>query len=1031
MQYSGPSVKPGLYEQLITHKIARSLDETTLEADRDEAGETAPHLLAQHLAEAIIKALRNVPEEERAARQREVANKILTLLQAEVPRSGLDATDHVAEPIELLLALRDPAETRLGTGEIDRPKLPLRQSDLLINGPRDLAVGHEIRSELASADAVDVIVSFVKWTGVRILKPELEAFARRRPGRLRILTTTYMGATEAEALDALRELGAQVKVSYDARRTRLHAKAWLFHRDSGFTTGIIGSSNLSHAALIDGCEWNVRLSMTDNRTILDKFLTTFDQYWADPAFEPYDRARFAEAAQYRDPERDELARAVQIRALPHQETALERLANERAHGHTRNLVVAATGTGKTVVAALDYARLREDLGGDPTLLFIAHREEILRQSRAKYRAVLGDGHFGELLVGTHKPQRGRHVFASIQAMHAERLASLRRDAYDVIVVDEFHHAAARSYVDVLDHFTPKFLLGLTATPERADGRSILEHFDHRIAAELRLWDALDQGLVAPFQYFGIHDGTNLSIIDFANGRYDLASLEQLYTADHVRADAVLRAIRATIRAPHEMRALGFCVSVKHAEFMATYCNSKGLRARSVDHESSDAERAAALQDLRAARINVLFVRDLFNEGLDIPGIDTVLFLRPTESATIFLQQLGRGLRHEAGKACLTVLDFIGDAHRSFKFIDRFRALTRGTRAEVHRAIADGFPRLPAGCDIRLDRESREAVLANVRAQLTSSWRQLADDLRQTGDVPLRHFLRAADVEPEELYSGKNRTFTALRRAAGFRPTELAETELTRAVPRLLYVDDEVRLQRWASWLSRDRPPVPDTRDPLMLMMYAALGYVARPVTEMAAAFDELWSVPDLRRELVDLLAILDDRPRRPTFAFDDLPLRLHASYSRDEISAALLQLRSKQGKPPKLLRTQGGVFQCKDANADILYVELDKDPKHYTPTTLYDDRAITPSLFHWESQAVTRADSETGRRYRASARSDWRILLFVRHKPEDARGFTSPYLFLGRVRYVSHESEKPMRITWKLDVDMPLDFFSDIKIAAG
>lgn len=604
-------------------------------------------------------------------------------------------------------------------------------------------------------------------------------------------------------------------------------------------------------------------------------------------------------------------------------------------------------------------------------------------------------------------------------------------------MDEFHHAAAESYTAVLGHFTPKILLGLTATPERADGKSVLSWFDGRIAAELRLWDALDQGLVVPFQYFGVHDGTKLSTIAFNRGRYDVASLETLYTGDYVRANAVLRAVYATIRSPHDMRALAFCVSVKHAAFMAAFFNSKGLRSLSVDHESSETERATALQELRLGNVNVLFVRDLFNEGLDVPGIDTVLFLRPTESATIFLQQLGRGLRHEEGKSCLTVLDFIGDAHRSFRFVDRFRALTRGTRAEVHRAIADGFPRLPAGCDIRLDRESRDAVLANVRESLSNNWNQLANDLRRAGDIPLSSFLDAADLEPEELYSNDLRTFTALRHQAGFRNEPLPSNELTRAIPRLTYVDDDVRLRQWAAWLAQDRPPTANVSNPLMLMMFSVLGFVKRPVTDMSRAFDELWSTPDLRSEIVELLRVLHHRSRRPTLAFDDLPFHLHATYSRDEISAGLLQTRAKRERdsdelgPAKLLRTQGGVFRCDDARADILYVELDKDPKHYTPTTLYDDRAITPSLFHWESQSRTRADSETGRRYRASAHSDWRILLFVRHKPYDARGFTSPYLFLGRVRYVSHESEKPMRITWKLDVEMPLDFFSDVKIAAG
>lgn len=1030
-------MKPGLYEQLVTFRLRKQLATTDLQPEHDEPGELAPQLLARYASEVVHKALRNLPEEERAERQRALMNQVLSLLSGLAPAAGIDESDLVSDPLLMLLSLKDPAQQRLGTGEIERPRLPLRQSDLVINGPRDLSVGHQIRSELASADAVDVLVSFVKWTGIRVLKPELERFAAQHPGKLRVLTTTYMGATEAEALDALEALGATVKVSYDTRQTRLHAKAWLFHRESNFSTAIIGSSNLSYAALHDGCEWNVRLSRVDNETILKKFETTFSQYWDDPGFEPYERARFAEVLRYRDPERDALARAVQLRPYPHQAAALDKLANERAHGHNRNLIIAATGTGKTVIAALDYVRLRKQAGSDLRLLFIAHREEILQQSLAKYRAALGDAYFGEVMVGGKKPRSADHVFASIQSLHAEQLEKLRADAYDVIVIDEFHHAAAESYRAVLEHFQPRYLLGLTATPERTDGKSILEWFDHRIAAELRLWNAIDQGLVVPFQYFGVHDETNLSRVDFKSGRYDVASLEQIYTADHVRAAAVLRAIHATIRAPHTMRALGFCVSVRHAEFMAAYCNSKGLRARAVDGESSTAERAAALQELRSGAVNVLFVRDLFNEGLDLPGIDTVLFLRPTESATIFLQQLGRGLRTEEGKSCLTVLDFIGDANRQFRFVDRFRALTRGTRAEVSRAIDEGFPRLPAGCEIRLDPRSQEIVLANVRQAITNSWRQLAEDLRHLGDVDLPAFLAAAEIEPEELYAGKDRTYAALRRRAGVRTGELEATSLTRAIPRMLHVDDDARLQRWSAWLREARPPTPDGNDPFMLMLYAALGHVRRPIEEMTAALEELWAEPELREEILQLLHVLEGRPRRPTREFAGLPFRVHARYSRDEISAGLLQTRRKKDpqtgelEPAKLLRTQGGVFSCEDARADILYVELDKDPKHYTPTTLYDDRAITPSLFHWESQSKTRADSDTGLRYIESATSDWRILLFVREAAHDDRGFIAPYMFLGRVRYVGHEAEKPMRITWKLEQEMPLDFFSDIKIAAG
>lgn len=1022
----------GLYEQLITVGLDGGLREANdTDADREQLNETAaPEILARYLHEMLVRAFRNVADEDRLARQVALANRLVALLGAEAPNSGIDADEAIISPAELLLAIRRQSEARLGTGDITRPSLPLRHSDLLVNGPRDLRVGSEVRRELASADAVDVIVSFVKFNGLRMMRPELARFIERCPGRLRVLTTTYMAATDPEAVEELQRLGADVRVSYDARRTRLHAKAWLFRRHSGFSTALVGSSNLSPAALLDGCEWNVRLSEIDNRTILDKFTVTFEQYWQDTeAFEPYDRERFLEVTLRRDPARDALAQAVRLIPLPHQQAALDALALERAHGHRRNLIVAATGTGKTVVAALDYARLRKQLGTemgrDPTLLFVAHREEILDQSLARYRAAVRDGHFGEKLVGGSVPREGRHVFASIQALHAKRLAELRPDAYDVVVVDEFHHAAADSYDALLRHLTPKILVGLTATPERADGKSVLGWFDGRIATELRLWDALDQGLVSPFQYFGIHDGTDLSAVDFVNGRYDVATLEKVYTADHVRANIVLRAIAEHVRSPRSMRALGFCVSVPHAEFMAAFFREKGLAALAVHSDTSDDERRRALQNLRDGTVNVVFAKDLFNEGIDVPAVDTVLFLRPTESATIFLQQLGRGLRLEENKVCLTVLDFIGNAHKKFRFVDRFRAVTRGTRASVRRAIEDGFPHLPSGCDIRLDNESHAVVLANVRAAVTNAWPEMARDLRELGDVRLPGFLGETGLDLEDLYAQQKRSFARLRHEAGLRSQPI-ENATTNAIARLLYVDDDERLDQWARWLSQDEPPRVDATVPLQLMLFAALGFVRRPVTELAQAFDEVWAMRDVREEIMDVLGLLRDRQRRPTHAVDGLPFRVHATYSRDEISAGLVQVRKD-----KLLRTQGGVFKCDDARADVLYVELEKDPTHYTPTTLYEDRVISPILFHWESQSKTRADSETGLRYRTHASRNWRVLLFVRQRADDERGFTSPYLFLGPVRYVSHESEKPMRIVWELEHAVPPEFFNAVKIAAG
>ena len=1013
-----PELPSGLYDELITSALQRRLDDPALEVRRTPLSpDAASEVLARHLfrsAQAVLSSIRG-PDPERLARQLGLTNQLLALLG---DHDAVDPGDHATSERLLQVIHRD--QRRLGSGEIQRPSIPLRHSDLIVNGPQDLRVGRELQRELASADRVDVLVSFVKWTGLVELRDALCRFSDRHGGRppLRVLTTTYMGATDPEALDALVALGAEVRVSYDARRTRLHAKAWLFHRDTGFSTGTIGSSNLSHAALRDGCEWNVRLSNVDNPTILRKFEATFAQYWDEGVFEPYDRERFTAAlAARRSPERDALTVAIRLHPYPHQVAVLGALEAERGAGHTKNLVIAATGTGKTVIAALDYARL----AGRPSLLFVAHRREILEKSRATYRAALRDGGFGELLTGTDRPLEGRHVFASVQALHGRRLQQLAPDAYDVVVVDEFHHAGANTYTTLLEHLQPRILLGLTATPERTDRRSILHWFDDRIAAESRLWDALDQGLLVPFQYFGVADQTDLSQIDFRAGRYSVAELERLYTADEHRAAAVLRVLVERVRDPTTMRALGFCVSVRHAAFMAAYFNQRGLRSASVTGDTPRAERGEAVRKLTSGELCCVFTVDVFNEGIDIPSVDTVLFLRPTESATVFLQQLGRGLRLHEGKGCLTVLDFIGRANRRFRFDRRFRALLGGgTRSEVRRAVQEGFPRLPSGCAIHLEEEAQRAVLENIKRTL-SSWASLAEDLEE--DWPLATFLERADVDLRELYLDR-RCFSQLRCRQGFIGA-VPDNGITRALPRLLHTDDPARLGRWRSWLDRDQPPAPAPDDPLQRMWFAALGQGARPLDELGDFLAELWADQIVLDELRQLLGVLDDRRRRPTLALEGLPFQLHATYSRDEISAGLGELRKG-----KLLRTQGGVYRCERRRCDVLYVTLDKDERDFTPTTLYNDYPLSQRRFHWESQGNTRLESPTGRRYRHPPEG-WRILLFVRRAKRDGRGLTMPYLLLGPVRCVSASGERPIQIVWELLHPMPAGWFSEVKIAAG
>lgn len=1033
----------GLYDKPITRELDLLL--AALSPELVHATDLDEHMgaiaIGRLLHRHIVSALQSLPSgENKAEEQVALANRLLDVLRAEAPKSKLSANDAVARPPRRLLAVLPPVEAPAKPVPPPRPAISLASSDLLVNGPHDLSLGPEVQKEIASADRVDLLCSFLKWSGLRLVEEPLRALCKRSrdaQGRapLRVLTTAYMMATERRALDALVEMGADVRVSYDTTQTRLHAKAWLFHRATEFSTAYVGSSNLSAAAMLDGLEWNVRLSATDNEGILEKFASAFEQYWRDTTnFRPYVPEDFDKAVQRGLHKTLAPYLFLEVEPRQHQKEILEDLAAERSRGHMRNLVVAATGTGKTIVAALDYKRLRKELPRD-RLLFVAHRREILEQSQKTFEVVLREPGFGEPLVGGKQPVRWEHVFASIQSLDNERLEEIPRDHFDVVIVDEFHHAAADTYEKLLAHLTPRVLLGLTATPERADGKSILRHFGDRIASELRLWKALDDGLLSPFQYFGIGGAPDVSSVKWSRGRYDTAALANLYTGDHVFAMRVVQEVQKKVTDVGRMHALGFCVDVAHARFMADVFNRAGITAAAVSAETPAADRNARLLELKSGELRCLFSVDLFNEGIDLPDVDTVLFLRPTESATIFLQQLGRGLRRSDRKDCLTVLDFIGGANRRFRFDLRFRAIAGGTRRSIQREIERGFPSLPSGCVIQLDRQAQEVVLANVRSQLGSGVRALVEDLRSLGDgTSLATFLAEAGLDLEDVYSN-GRSWTGLRRSAGFAVPGPGpdDDQIERALSRMIHIDDPSRLEGIRAIVTAPDPPLADDGDALQRMLFMLLGYVRRPLSEMAAAWLALWQSP-LRDELAELLAAIDDRTRRVTFPLPPpatgtaLPLRVHATYTLDEILAAFDERNSKGG----VKRIQTGVYYCERRETDLLFVTLEKSAEDYSPTTLYNDYAISATRFHWESQSNCHEGTSTGQRYiRATRGATNRVLLFVRTRKSDERGETMPYTLLGRAYYLDHRSGRPMQVHWELEIPMPAALYQETKVAAG
>lgn len=1035
----------GLYEQVINKALDTEL------SNADKLSETAPidaaeasKVLAKYVAEVVERGLENLKDNGGDLNaQVALTNQIITTIQAETKEADFDVLS-VAERAEQLLALFDKQNSIWAVDEkakVVRPETSLAQSSLFTGAVHEPQMYTELKKEIVSCNRIDMLVSFIKWSGLRLIMDELTAFTQNG-GTLRIITTSYMGATDVKAIEELRKLpNTQIKVSYDTKRTRLHAKTYVFYRDTGFTTAYVGSSNLSNAAISSGLEWNVKVTRKDLPETIDKIAATFESYWNSIEFEYYSEnqkerlARALQAEKYFDSNNDELY-TMDIQPYSYQQEILDKLDAERTvRGYTRNLVVAATGTGKTVISALDYKRFRKQNPGKPCrLLFVAHREEILKQSMYTFRAVLKDANFGEMFVGSYRPESIDNLFISIQTFNSQDFTKKTTpDFYDYIVVDEFHHAAAPTYQKLLEYYQPKILLGLTATPERMDGKSVLSYFNNRIAAEIRLPEAIDRKLLCPFQYFGVTDTVDLVSLRWTAGGYDKNELSSLYTMSGAvanrRADMVVSSLLKYVTDIDDVKGLGFCVSIEHAEFMCRYFNDHGIPSMFLTGQSPDEERKSAKDSLVSGKVRFIFVVDIYNEGVDIPEVNTVLFLRPTESLTIFLQQLGRGLRLAEGKECLTVLDFIGQANKKYNFEDKFAALLSNTTRGVTREIKDGFISAPKGCYIQLEKKAAKYILENIRASYGNSAglvTRIASFEEDTGlKLSLANFLDYHHIDPRSLYKFSSFSRLCARADVIDDFNEPIEETMTKALTRLTVIDS----RRWIQFLLGILPRLNDTdfaafsaveRRMLQMFYITVWGKAAEPWNgvEMLDNLYALADSPIMLGELIELLQYKYDHIDfidAPVDVGFDCPLDLHCTYSRDQLLVAMDFMK------PSTVRE--GVKWLPEQKLDVFFVTLNKADKDYSPTTMYNDYSINERLFHWQSQSTTAENSPTGQRYIHHKEHGSRVLLFVREfKADRISGGAEAYTYLGTASYVKHEGEKPMNITWELDYPIPAKY---------
>ena len=1021
------ALTPGLREELISENLEAKLgqlEHSQVERRRLEGAELRP-LALRYASKIIDEWLRT----EKTSANDDEATLINTL--AEKLSSDLLTRYKLLEPAEMLTGILTDA-AGLGQNLLpERPAVPLTANELLVNDSKHPNLGAQLRLELRSATDVDLICAFVIWSGVNTIIDDVRGVVERG-GRVRVITTTYMGVTAPKALRALEEAGAEVKVAFDSQGTKLHAKAWILQRPRGLTTAFVGSSNLSHSALHAGLEWNVRLAEAEAASVIERMDATFETYWADDVFEEFiadrDEERLEEALERQSKrkggEQFTALSGLDVIAHPHQRRMLEDLMVQRdRHGRHRNLVVAATGTGKTVVAALDYRALCDRAGKRLSLLFVAHREQILQQSRRTFADVMKDQNFGEILGGGKQPKAEKQVFAMIQSLKTKTVEALDPEAFDVVIVDEFHHAEAPSYTALLEHMEPVELLGLTATPERMDGKDVTSWFGGRIAVELRVWEAIDRGYLAPFQYFGVADGTDLSHIAWKRGGYDQGELGSLFTGNNARARRAAKAIEHWHPNPGKMRALGFCVSIAHAEYMAAQFTKLGVESVAISGNTPESERQDALQRLRSGTIRCIFSVDVLGEGVDVPSVDTILLLRPTQSATLFTQQIGRGLRLSEGKACLTIIDLIGQQHKRFRFEERLGAIVDERNGPVQRQAEEGFPYLPSGCSMVLDEQSHEVVLENLKkAAATIQWGNLVDEVRELGDVTLDQWAEQSGRRISELYRNSDRSWTRLRRDADMPTAEPLEGEeaLLSGVCRLDHVDDPERTAFYIALLQQEAAPkvgeLSERGQRTLAMLVGSLG-AAETDESLQSAVDRMWPHEAVRDEICQLFEALDLRSERsnpPLSQANEIPIALHGKYTRAEILLAYGD--GTVGTPSS---SREGVRWLPEIETDLLFVTLRKSDRSFSPSTMYRDYAIARDLFHWESQNATHDETPTGQRYIEQHSGATNVILFVRENEKRDNGSGAPFTCLGPVHYVAHKGNRPMQITWKLDDPLP------------
>ena len=957
-----------------------------------------------------------------------------------------------------------------------------------------------LKQELLNCKKFYFIVSFIRYSGIQLLISTLDELEKQGI-QGEIITSVYLNITDSKALQKLLSYkNIKVKI-YNNSSESFHTKAYLFEKEK-YHSVVIGSSNISQSALYSAEEWNVKLTDSSFFNIYGKSLNQFEKLWhSNEAIEltqdfidEYEKYKKSVNVQNTfDYRKTKIEQENEFVPNSMQKRVLQKLKETRINGNKKGLVISATGTGKTYLAAMDIKQFfeinsntenklfkitdKKSKTSNIKFLFIAHREELLKNAINVFSKILkiDKNEFGRIYGGLKEIDKSM-IFASIQSLR-NCYNEFKPSFFDYVIVDEFHHSMSDSYLKTLSYFNPKFLLGLTATPKRMDGKDILSLCDYNIVDEIGIKEALEEDLIVPFHYFGVNDYTiNYDNIPYKNGKYnEKILLENLLL--NTRTDYIVKKINKFGFDGDELSAVAFCQNIEHAFFMKEEFSKKGYKSAVITANTSSNERSEILEKFKNKKIEILCVVDILNEGIDIPTINLLLFLRPTMSSTIFIQQIGRGLRKAKNKDFVTIIDFIGNHKKDYLLINYFSSEvdnkdTLFTKKEkIINEIKNQFSNIPKSCYVELDRICQNRIIEKIEKINFSSKNILKEmylDYKAEIGKSENEILKVSDFDTNiELFQELSLKLGSFYNAQlQFEDSEIKQNKISllnsEEIEFLAYLEKKLTIVEPFTYLIvkylinndfinleiivdeyKNYFNIKDNFQKEYVINRIFMELVEDEILEKNSTKNRLFKISkkynkifenkkenndEINLKLIDL-----DNSQNTNYNFknrleDLLYLGLSEFKKNNNLSIfnenILIPYKKYKRIELQILldsKVPKGSWRAGYANTDkdiCLFATIDKT--HIFQENLkYDNSLFADDIIQWISQPKTSHNSSVGQMFIHHKEKGFKVHIFIRKYAFMNGNKTNPFIYLGNAKYYSSQGDKPMKILWKLDKKIP------------